>query len=251
MFDPLPYKRAFEAIAVQLKEAIYSGKLKPGDKLPTERELAKMFKTSSAAVRSAVLSLEQAGLLRIKKGAGGGFFIQDLDFRPVRDSLNHLLRLGKASISDLTEARGALEPEAARLAAIRATAGDLKEMEKAILELKKGFIRALPRQSDDFKFHVCVAEGSKNAIIITFTRSLMDLLSQGIGSYTLRPEENETILDQHQRILDAIIAKDPAKAQRLSLEHVKTITALFKKSETQEHSKAKIRDSVFSDPRNP
>ncbi|MBW1716633.1 MAG: winged helix-turn-helix transcriptional regulator [Deltaproteobacteria bacterium] len=88
-------ERAFEAIAKQLKEAIYSGKLKPGDKLPTERELAKMFSSSGAAVRSAVLSLEQSRLLKMQKGAGGGLFVQELDFRPIRNSLNDLLRLGE------------------------------------------------------------------------------------------------------------------------------------------------------------
>ena len=106
MFNPLPHERTFEAIVRQLKEAIYSGKLKPGDKLPTERELAKMFNASSAAVRSAVLNLEQAGLLKIKKGAGGGFFVQELDFKPVRDSLNDLVSFGKASISHTPSPRG-------------------------------------------------------------------------------------------------------------------------------------------------
>lgn len=237
MFEPLSNERAFEAIAKQLKEAIYSEKLKPGDKLPTERELAKTFSSSRAAVRSAVLSLEQSGLLKIQKGAGGGFFIQELDFRPIRNSLNELLRLGKASIADLAEARSALEPEAARLAAKKATSSDITKMEQSVLQLEQRMIKSLPRQVDDFNFHVCVAEGSKNPIIITITQSLMDLLFRSVGSYVLEPDQNEGIVKQHKKILDAIKANDPEKSQACALEHVKTMRGLFKQYELTKNHK--------------
>ena len=69
MFEPLNQERTFESIVKQIKEAIFAGKLKEGDKLPTERELARQFGVSRAAVRSAVLSLEQSGLLKIRKGS--------------------------------------------------------------------------------------------------------------------------------------------------------------------------------------
>ncbi|MBW2341791.1 MAG: FadR family transcriptional regulator [Deltaproteobacteria bacterium] len=239
MFKPLSNERAFETIAKQLKEAIYSRKLKPGDKLPTERELAKMFSSSRAAVRSAVLSLEQSGLLKIQKGAGGGFFIQELDFRPVRNSLNELLRLGKASIADLAEARRVLEPEAARLAAKKATSSDITKMEQSVLHLEQRMTKDLPRQANDFDFHVCVAEGSKNPIIITIMQSLMDLLFQSVGSYVLEPDQNEEIIKQHKKILDAIKANDPEKSQASALEHVKAMRGLFKQYELTENHKSR------------
>jgi GntR family transcriptional repressor for pyruvate dehydrogenase complex len=238
MFDPLPSARAFEVIAKQLKEALYSGKLKPGDKLPTERELAKMFSSSRAAVRSAVLSLEQSGLLKIQKGAGGGFFVQELDFRPVRNSLNDLLMLGRASIADLAEARSILEPEAARLAAKNATSSDIGKMEDSILQLQQRMTKHLPRQSDDFDFHLCVAEGSKNPIIITIMQSLMDLLFRSVGSYVLQPDQNRQIIKQHQKILYAIKAKDPERSHAIALKHVRAMIKLFKQyelSESHEH----------------
>ena len=208
MFEPLPHERAFEAIAKQVREAIYSGKLKPGDKLPTERDLAKMFN-----VRSAVLNLEQAGLLKIRKGSGGGFFVRELDCRPVRDSFNDLLRLGKISVSDLTEARGILEPEASRFAAKRATPNDIEEMEQSISDLQQRMSQGLPRRPADFNFHDCVTRGSKNPVIIIIMRALTDLIFQTIGSYTVDPKRNEEIINQHKRILDAIKAKDPENAQ--------------------------------------
>jgi GntR family transcriptional repressor for pyruvate dehydrogenase complex len=233
MFKPLPHERAFEAIVRQLKEAIYSNRLKPGEKLPTERGLAKMFNASSAAVRSAVLNLEQAGLLKIKKGAGGGFFVQDLDFKPFRDSLNDLVSFGKASVSHLAEARGALEPEASRLASQRATPDDVRKIEKSIRDLKERIKHGLPRHTDDFDFHVWVAEASKNPIIIVFTRSLMDLLFRNIGSRVLNEQENELIIQEHNKILDAIKKRDPDKSQALALEHSITMRGLFERLENE------------------
>ena len=241
MFEPLPHERAFEAIAKQVREAIYSGKLKPGDKLPTERDLAKMFNVSRAAVRSAVLNLEQAGLLKIRKGSGGGFFVRELDCRPVRDSFNDLLRLGKISVSDLTEARGILEPEASRFAAKRATPNDIEEMEQSISDLQQRMSQGLPRRPADFNFHDCVTRGSKNPVIIIIMRALTDLIFQTIGSYTVDPKRNEEIINQHKRILDAIKAKDPENAQAFALEHVRAMRVLFEQYEPDENHKSQMK----------
>jgi len=241
MFEPLPHERAFEAIVKQVRETIYSGKLKPGDKLPTERDLAKMFNASRATVRSAVLNLEQSGLLKIKKGSGGGFFVRELDCKPVRDSLNDLLVLGKISVSDLTEARGILEPEAARLAAKRATPNNIEKMEQSILELQQRMSQGLPRRPADFNFHVCVAGGSKNPVIIIFLRVLTDLIFQTIGSYAVEPKRNEEIISQHKRILDAIRAKEPENAQAFALEHVRAMRALFEQYESDESHKSQMK----------
>lgn len=154
-----------------------------------------------------------------------------MDFKPVRDSLKDLLRLGSASITDLAEARGALEPEAARLAAERSTTDDLVKIEKSISDLEVKMNGNLPPQPEDFNFHVYVAEGSKNPIIIILMRALMDILFQSVGSYIVGPEKNEEIIAQHKRILHAIRAKDKKNAYVLSVEHVETMKALFKRYE--------------------
>jgi len=227
MFEPLRTERTFEVIARQLREAIYTERFKPGDKLPTERELANIFNASRAAVRSAVLNLEQSGLLQIRKGSGGGFFVREPGFEPVRDSLNELLKLGKATVSDLAEVRGVLEPEASRLAAIRAEPEDIESMEASIVNLKERMSRCLPRRPADFNFHICVATGAKNPAIILLIRALTDIIYQTTGSYVVESPDNEAIIDQHRRILDAIKAKDPETARVAALKHVSEMKALF------------------------
>lgn len=227
MFKPLNQERTFETIVKQIKDSIYSGDFKPGDKLPTERELANTFRVSRAAVRSAVLNLEQSGFLNIKKGAYGGFFVREPDARPVTDSLNDLLKLGRASLSDLTEARLILEPQAAGLAAQRATAADLKKIEDVILDFETRIGNEEPPNPADLNFHVGIAEASMNPVIIVFMRSLMDLLFQRIAPYFLEPGRSEEINSQHKRILKAIKAKDSEKARAFMLEHVRSMQFLF------------------------
>jgi GntR family transcriptional repressor for pyruvate dehydrogenase complex len=231
MFKPLKQERTFESILKQIKQAIYAGELKHGDKLPTERELAQIFHVSRAAVRSAVLNLEQSGFLEIRKGAGGGFFIQDLDFRPVRESLSDLVKLGKASVSHLTEARVIIEPEAASLAALRATAEDVAQIERSLESFQRRIDEGAPPDPADLEFHACVAQGSKNPVLIVIMRPLMDLLFQSIAAYLLDRGRSGLIARQHNGILDAIKAGEPDEARALMLEHVKAMNALFREYE--------------------
>lgn len=231
MFKPLKSERAFESIASQIRKEICSEKLKPGDKLPTERELARIFNASRVSVRSALLNLEQSGLLHIKKGAGGGFFIREWNPKPVSDSLNTMIQLGRASIADLTEARIIVESQAAGLAAKRATEEDLRKIEAAIQDFKERAKQKLLPAPGDLNFHVCVAEASKNPIILLIIQSLMDLLFKRIGSYSINAGGSRQIIRHHEEILDAIRNKEEKKSQAMMLEHVERMRNLFGKDE--------------------
>jgi len=107
------------------------------------------------------------------------------------------------------------------------------------LRLEQRMTEDLSRQANDFDFHVSVAEGSKNPIIIIIMQSLMDLLFRSIGSYVLEPDQNEEIIRQHKKILDDIKAKDPEKSQASALEHVKAMRGLFKQYELTENHKSR------------
>lgn len=232
MFEPLNQSRAFESVVRQIREAIYAGKLKQGDKLPTEREMAAQFAVSRAAIRSAVLSLEQSGLLEIRKGPKGGFFIREPDFKSVRDSLNDLIQLGHASISDLTEARSIIEPNTAALAAKRASAEDLDNLTESIRTFKSRVAEGLPPEAADLQFHTCIAEAAKNPVIVMMMRSLMDLLYKNIGSYFITPKPGKSIGAQHQKILEAIETGDSERARKTMLSHLEAMHDLFKAFET-------------------
>src|SRR4030043_1090812 len=103
LFIPLESKRTFEEIADQIRELIYSGTLKPGDRLPSERELAAKFKTGRMVLREALRTLEQSGLIYIKHGSIGGAFIKEIDSSVIKGSISDMLRVGNITLQDLTE----------------------------------------------------------------------------------------------------------------------------------------------------
>jgi GntR family transcriptional repressor for pyruvate dehydrogenase complex len=229
IFEPLRNERAFESIVRQIRERIYSNQLKPGDKLPTERKLASIFNTSRVTIRSALLNLEHSGLLNIKKGAGGGFFIGELNLKPISDSFGTLLRLSKISIADLTEARMIIEPQSARLAARRATQEHIDEIEAAISNFQERMEQNLHSNPADLNFHVCVAMASMNPVLILTSRSLMELLFPKIEAYFLNRESNRRIINDHEKILRAIRNREEEKAQALMLNHVRRMKGFFRK----------------------
>src|SRR3990170_6965179 len=116
-FQSVKSPRVFEEIVTQIREMIFSGKLKLGDKLPSERELVRQFGASRVTVREALKILEREGLIRVKVGLGGGAFVTQAEPKLVTDALNTLLRSGLVRVSALQQARFVLEPALAAFVA--------------------------------------------------------------------------------------------------------------------------------------
>src|SRR5437016_12418910 len=106
--------RVSEAIVHRIKKQITEGRLLAGHKLPAEREMARQFKTSRVSVREAYRSLEEVGLLRIRRGADGGAFIVNIDHEPVLGALALVLRLDKTARRQLTDATILTDPAIAQ-----------------------------------------------------------------------------------------------------------------------------------------
>src|SRR6185295_7099104 len=104
-FQPIHVRRAFEEICERIREQLALGVLKPGDKLPPERELAQQLGVSRNVLREALRSLEMAGVLRLLKGVKGGAFIQEGDTSRMNDVMRDMLSLGTISVRELSEAR--------------------------------------------------------------------------------------------------------------------------------------------------
>ena len=100
----LKHRRVYESVAEQIRQAIFSGQLAPGHKLPPERQMAQQFATSRVALREALRSLEQEGMIEIRRGFGGGAFVADFDkaLRAMTDSLNTVVKLGQGKSGHLT-----------------------------------------------------------------------------------------------------------------------------------------------------
>src|SRR5205085_5292609 len=132
LFAPIRPTRASSDVIAQIRRAILSGQDRPGDRLPTEREMSQQFGVSRVTVRDALRALEANGLVRVKVGGQGGPYVSEPDIALLSDSIGTHLQLRGTTFQELAEARQALETTAAQLAAIRATAADLAALEAAI-----------------------------------------------------------------------------------------------------------------------
>lgn len=213
--------RVSETIAKRIQRQISSGRLGAGAKLPAEREMARIHKTSRVSVREAYRSLEELGILDIRRGADGGAFISKMDHGAVQRSLSMVLRLGRVSHSELTEARLLIEPPIARLAARRATAEDVAKL-KQVTERQEGALakRGNYRPSN-MLFHRTLAECAHNLMLSTLMNSLADLMLEEIVDRVAVPRPvQEDVCHFHRLIYEAVERHDEETAHRRMLEHV-------------------------------
>jgi GntR family transcriptional repressor for pyruvate dehydrogenase complex len=213
--------RVSETITRRIRKAITEGRLAPGEKLPAEREMAQRLRASRVSVREAYRSLAEAGLVSIRRGAEGGAFIADFDPVPVSRSVTFLLRLGRTSHDELTEARALLEPSVARLAARRAGPEELARLEK-LLRTEQ----AAPRGSGEarclhLEFHHRVADCARNLPLAILVRAMTDFSSEVAQDLVISSEFHAHIVGDHARIFEAIRSHDEAGAAAAMLRHVR------------------------------
>jgi DNA-binding FadR family transcriptional regulator len=239
MFSAIRTPRVYEHIAAQIERAIYEGRLQAGDKLPPERQLVREFGTSRVAVREALRTLEHQGLLEVRQGAAGGYFVRAADAGPLLRDFRALLRLGRVSVAHLMEARLLLEPDVARLAALRATPADLKTLRQAIEERAEVSPNGGPWRLLDMDFHRLIAEAAKNPIHALLTHALMDLEADlVIPRIELSVEDNREIDRAHRALLDAVAGRDEAGARTAMEAHIVDVQRRLRRGEMNEYAKA-------------
>jgi DNA-binding FadR family transcriptional regulator len=182
--------------------------------------MAQLYMTSRVSVREAYRSLEELGVLTIRRGADGGAFIAEPGHDAVQRSLSLVLRLGRMSHHELTEARLLIEPPIARLAARRARPEDVARL-KLILErqeaalAKKGHFRP-----HSLLFHRAIADCARNLPLSTLMNSLADLTLEVVSVIDTPRTVKEGICRFHRQIFEAVAAHDEEAAHRLMLEHI-------------------------------
>lgn len=213
--------RVSAEILQQLKSAILGARLRPGDRLPPEKALADRFHSSRGSVREAIRSLEESGLVVVRRGFGGGAFVADTDLRHVTDSLSTLLRLGKVSIQHLTEARLVLEPRLAWLAAERVTDEELERMHRHLGSHAAAIDAGRFHATANLGFHRMVAEASKNPALVFVINSIADLMvKEVVARLRMDAETTRSNLAFHERLYEALKRHDAEVAGAIMLEHV-------------------------------
>jgi len=224
---PATVARIADVIAGEHQTRILEGSWKPGDRLPSERDLAVELSISRPSLREAIQKLVSKGLLRTRHG--GGTYVTNQLEAPFVDPWQDMLSGHPRLQSDLFEFRGMMESEAAYLAAERATAADLTLIETRFNELEYAYdSRDLTRCSDvDVAFHQAIAEASHNVMIGHLTASLFRVIHGHISSslehLSTKPPRWEQLTVQHRAIWHSIRDRQPEAAAKAASSHIEFV----------------------------
>lgn len=224
-FDPIrPKERLFEEIVHRIQAQILSGALKPGDRIPAERELAHHFGVSRAAVREAIKSLAEKGLLDVQ--VGRGTFVTAATTDHVVESMSLLLRDSRNAPEQLQEAREIIEVPIARLAALHRDATHIAQLRELLVRMESQRLMSRAFIDADSEFHLALARATGNPVLEIVSRTLLSMLrAERVFMVGFRDEIRGAI-DSHRRIVDAVEAADPdsaGAAMRAHLVHVSEV----------------------------
>lgn len=223
--------RAFEVVLAWVEQRILTGALRVGDQLPAERELARRLDVSRAAVREAVRTLQAMGVVRSSVGAGGagGTTVTAVPARALVRFLQLHVALANFPLDDVIEVRIALERLSVRLATSNARSTDLARMREALAAMSANVGDKTRYNDTDTAFHVAIAEAAGNRLAADTTvaiRESMRLPLLDAFRYVGAWEDLVAQLEvDHQAIYDAVAGGDPAAAERLVEEHIRTAWA--------------------------
>jgi len=225
MFNSVKSNKVSQHIVDQIRNAIFEGRLKPGDKLPSERELVERFKVSKTTLREALRSLEVLGFLEIRKGVSGGAIVTEVDMTTARNSFTNFLLFKNLSLKDLSEVRLLLEPYIAEKATLAITKEDLSRLDKLIKDSEYSIKNdvALESRKDEIEFHRIIASITGNPILMFILDFVENLLID--TKEILRPgkEFSGKVLRAHKRIYNALLEKNIEKVHEEMVRHIREV----------------------------
>ncbi len=214
--------RLYESVIEQIMNLIKNNKLKPGDKLPPERELAEKLSISRGSLREAFRVLESRGLIKSKPG--GGRYIREIRKNGHNSTENIILSLEKSSILELLEAREMFEVKIAKIAAQRATPEDIKLIEMVLNKMnQEEELKDEKKTESDTEFHLAIASTSHNFVFVNIIKLHLDLLKETRGKTWQIPGRREKQYQEHQAILQAVKEHNSKKAGEAMLTHLKNV----------------------------
>lgn len=220
-FKEITPVRLYESAIEQIMDLIKNNELKPGDKLPPERELAEKLSISRNSLREAFRVLESKGLIKSK--AGGGRYLREIKKNGYSNTENVILSLEKSSILELLEAREMFEGKIAEVAAQRATTEDIELIEKALDKTNKEGISNGKKTESDTEFHLAIARASRNFVFVNIMQLHLDLLKETREKTWEIPGRREEQQEEHQSIFQAIKEHNGKKATEAMLKHLRSI----------------------------
>lgn len=219
-FEAVRRNRVYEEVAKQIERLILK-KLKPGDKLPSERELAETLRVSRGSIRDAIRGLELMGMVEPRQGMGT--IVKEISAESVVNPFANALKRRKELVSELIDFRKMLEPPLAARAAMHATAEEVAEMEEILRRQEEKQRQGDAAVDEDTEFHYSVALASDNSVVLKVIDILMEQ-SRDTRARSLQVEGRpQKSLSGHRRILAAIKRRDADGANAAMCRHLEDV----------------------------
>jgi len=219
-FEVVRRNKVYEEVAKQIERLILK-KLKPGDKLPPERELAEMLGVSRSSVRDAIRGLELMGLVEPRQGAGT--IVRETSAESLINPFTNALKRRRELVSELLDFRKMLEPPLAARAATHASVDQISEMEEILQRQEEKQIQGDPAVAEDTEFHYSIALASDNSVVLKVIDILMDLLRDTRERSLQLKGRPQRSLAGHRRILAAIKRHDAEAAKAAMRRHIEDV----------------------------
>lgn len=220
-FQAVRKARRYQQVADQIQGLITKGTLKPGDRLPAERELATKFGVSRSSIRDAIRTLEVVGILETRQGQGT--VVRDLSTDslvvPLASALVHKRHL----VAELLDVRRMIEPALAARAAANATQEEIAHLEDILQRQGEKMRRGEETIEEDSEFHYAIALAARNSVVLSVLDVLIDLLRESRTRSLQLRGRRERSYEGHRRILRAIKRRDAAAAAAAARHHLKGI----------------------------
>lgn len=217
-FKPIDKTSLSEEISRQIMRLVSSGDLKPGQRLPSERELCTRFGVGRSSLREALRCLTIVGVLETRVGEGTFLALNGDKF--IGTVLGWRVATEQKNIENLMNVRLALESETAANAAIHRTQETIDKLEEILGKMRASLSERLPFTAADAAFHLAIAKASENELIFDLLTLIRSQLEQGLLKVGAWPGGPETACTEHRRILDAIRNRDPESAKAAMRAHL-------------------------------
>jgi GntR family transcriptional regulator, transcriptional repressor for pyruvate dehydrogenase complex len=220
-------KKTYLVLAEKLIECYLGGNLKPGERLPSERELAGQFNVSRTTIREALRTLELNGLIDIRQG--GGSYVKVFEVQSSKEEIITAVKAENPLVYEMLELRRALEVESAFLAAKRATPADLEKLRITLHNMTLSKQDPELGLKADLDFHIGIAESTHNSIFIELIHTLREHMEETIKATQNHrfkdPSRYGDTMEEHKKIYLAIASGNGDKAKELMESHITKIRA--------------------------